>query len=36
LQDLGADLRYRYSAAETEAQLVLAVNGLFTTFLTTS
>jgi hypothetical protein len=36
LRDLGADLRYWYNSAETKAQLVLTVNGLFTTFLTSS
>jgi hypothetical protein len=36
LRDLGTDLRYWYRAAETKAQLVLTVNGLFITFLTTS
>lgn len=36
LRDLGADLRYWYNSAETKAQLVLTVNGLFTTFLTTT
>jgi hypothetical protein len=34
LRDLGADLRYWYQSAETKAQLVLTVNGLFVTFLT--
>lgn len=36
LRDLGADLRYWYGAAESKAQLVLTVNGVFLTFLTTS
>jgi hypothetical protein len=36
LRDLGTDLRYWYRAAETKAQLVLTVNGLFITFLTAS
>ena len=34
LRDLGTDLRYWYQAAETKAQLVLTVNGLFVTFIT--
>jgi hypothetical protein len=36
LRDLGSDLRYWYQAAETKAQVVLSVNGLFVTFLTAS
>jgi hypothetical protein len=36
LRDIEADLRHWYRAAETKAQLVLTVNGLFVTFLTAS
>lgn len=36
LRDLGADIRYWYQSAETKAQVVLTVNGLFVTFLTAS
>ena len=36
LRDLAADLRYWYSSAESKAQLVLTVNGVFVTFLTTA
>jgi len=36
LRDLEVDLRYWYQAAETKAQVVLTVNGLFVTFLTAS
>ena len=36
LRDLATDLRYWYQSAETKAQLVLTVNGLFVTFLTAS
>src|SRR5262245_39570450 len=35
VRDVTADLRYWYSTAESKAQLVLTVNGLFLTFLTT-
>jgi Family of unknown function (DUF5706) len=34
LRDLRAELGYWYSSAETKAQLVLTVNGLFVTFIT--
>jgi hypothetical protein len=36
LRGVGADLRYWYQSAETKAQLVLTVNGIFLTFLTAS
>jgi hypothetical protein len=36
LRGVGADLRYWYQSAEVKAQLVLTVNGIFLTFLTTS
>jgi hypothetical protein len=36
LRDLRADLRYWYTSAEAKAQLVLTVNGVFVTFLTTA
>jgi|GEM_PF-1652643 len=36
LRGVAADLRYWYRSAEGKAQLVLTVNGLFLTFLTTS
>jgi hypothetical protein len=36
LRDIEADLRHWYRAAETKAQLILTVDGVFLTFLTTS
>jgi hypothetical protein len=35
VRDIATDLRYWYSSAESKAQLVLTVNGIFLTFLTT-